>query len=60
MLNLLSIGAAHGVVVAVFQYGWTGLPGGPVNFAVPTMTFAIVFGLSTDYQVFLLSRITEE
>jgi putative drug exporter of the RND superfamily len=60
VLNLLSIGAALGVVVAVFQYGWTGLPAGPVNFAVPTMTFAIVFGLSTDYQVFLLSRIKEE
>lgn len=59
-LNLLSIGAALGVVIAVFQYGWTGLPAGPVNFAVPTMTFAIVFGLSTDYQVFLLSRIKEE
>jgi putative drug exporter of the RND superfamily len=60
VLSLLSIGAALGVVVAVFQYGWTGLPPGPVNFAVPTMTFAIVFGLSTDYQVFLLSRIQEE
>ncbi len=60
VLNLLSIGAALGVVVAVFQYGWTGLPPGPVNFAVPTMTFAIVFGLSTDYQVFLLSRVQEE
>jgi putative drug exporter of the RND superfamily len=59
VLNLLSIGAALGVVVAVFQYGWTGLAG-PVNFAVPTMTFAIVFGLSTDYQVFLISRIQEE
>jgi putative drug exporter of the RND superfamily len=60
VLNLLSIGAALGVVVAVFQYGWTGLAPGPVNFAVPTMTFAIVFGLSTDYQVFLISRIKEE
>jgi RND superfamily putative drug exporter len=60
VLNLLSIGAALGVVVAVFGYGWTGLPPGPVNFAVPVMTFAIVFGLSTDYQVFLLSRIQEE
>jgi putative drug exporter of the RND superfamily len=58
--NLLSIGTALGVVVAVFQYGWTGLAPGPVNFAVPTMTFAIVFGLSTDYEVFLLSRIQEE
>ncbi len=60
VLNLLCIGAALGIVVGVFQHGWTGLSAGPVNFAVPTMTFAIVFGLSTDYQVFLLSRIKEE
>jgi putative drug exporter of the RND superfamily len=60
VLNLLSIGAALGVVVAVFQFGWTGLAPGPVVFAVPAMTFAIVFGLSTDYQVFLVSRIREE
>ncbi|HEX5113975.1 MAG TPA: MMPL family transporter [Pseudonocardiaceae bacterium] len=60
VMNLLSIGAALGVVVAVFQRGWLGLPGGPVVFALPVMMFAIVFGLSTDYQVFLLSRIQEE
>ena len=60
VLNLLSIGAALGVVVAVFQRGWTGLPSGPVVFALPVMMFAIVFGLSTDYQVFLLTRIQEE
>jgi RND superfamily putative drug exporter len=60
VLNLLSIGAALGVVVAVFQFGWTGLPAGPVDFAMPVMMFAIVFGLSTDYQVFLLSRVQEE
>lgn len=60
VLNLLSVGAALGVVVAVFQHGWTGLAPGPVNFALPVMTFAIVFGLSTDYQVFLLTRIQEE
>jgi putative drug exporter of the RND superfamily len=60
VLNLLSIGAALGVVVAVFQRGWTGLPGGPVVFALPVMMFAIVFGLSTDYQVFLLTRVQEE
>ena len=59
-LNLLSIGAALGVVVAVFQFGWTGLPAGPVDFAMPVMMFAIVFGLSTEYQVFLLSRVQEE
>jgi putative drug exporter of the RND superfamily len=60
VMNLLTIGAALGVVTAVFQHGWIGLPAGPVDFAVPVMTFAIVFGLSTDYQVFLLSRIQEE
>jgi RND superfamily putative drug exporter len=60
VMNLLSIGAALGVVVAVFEKGWTGLPSGPVDFTVPVMMFAIVFGLSTDYQVFLLTRVQEE
>ncbi|HEX3650746.1 MAG TPA: MMPL family transporter, partial [Pseudonocardiaceae bacterium] len=54
VLNLLSIGAALGVVVLVFGSS------GPVVFALPVMMFAIVFGLSTDYQVFLLTRIQEE
>ncbi|NUR57781.1 MAG: MMPL family transporter [Catenulispora sp.] len=60
VLNLLSIGAALGVVSFVFQHGLTGLPPSPVSFAVPVMMFAIVFGLSTDYQVFLLTRVQEE
>lgn len=60
VMNLLSIGAALGVVVAVFENGWTGLPSGPIVFALPVMMFAIVFGLSTDYQVFLLTRIQED
>jgi RND superfamily putative drug exporter len=60
VMNLLSIGAALGVVIAVFQYGWTGLSTGPIQFALPVMMFAIVFGLSTDYQVFLLTRVQEE
>jgi putative drug exporter of the RND superfamily len=60
VMNLLSISAALGVIVAVFQFGWTGLSDGPVQFALPVMMFAIVFGLSTDYQVFLLTRIQEE
>jgi RND superfamily putative drug exporter len=64
-MNLLSIGAAYGVVVAVFQWGWLGdLIGagepGPVESWAPMMLFAIVFGLSMDYEVFLLSRIKEE
>ena len=65
VMNLLSIGAAYGVVVAVFQWGWGGDligigKGGPIEPFVPMMMFAIVFGLSMDYEVFLLSRIREE
>ena len=65
IMNLLSIGAAYGVIVAVFQWGWgASLIGvgkeGPIEAWVPMMMFAIVFGLSMDYEVFLLSRIQEE
>jgi RND superfamily putative drug exporter len=65
IMNLLSIGAAYGLVVLVFQWGWgrqlVGIgEGGPIEPFVPMMMFAIVFGLSMDYEVFLLSRIKEE
>ena len=64
VMNLLSIAAAYGVVVALFQWGWlgglTGIAPGPIEPFVPMMLFAIVFGLSMDYEVFLLSRIKEE
>jgi len=65
VMNLLSIGAAYGVVVTVFQHGHFGsLVGsngtGPIAPFIPMMLFAIVFGLSMDYEVFLLSRIREE
>ena len=65
IVNLLSIGAAYGVLVAVFQWGWgRSLVGvgkeGPIEAWAPMMLFAIVFGLSMDYEVFLLSRIREE
>jgi putative drug exporter of the RND superfamily len=65
IVNLLSIGAAYGVVVAIFQWGWgkslLGIgEGGPIEAWAPMMMFAIVFGLSMDYEVFLLSRIREE
>jgi putative drug exporter of the RND superfamily len=65
ILNIFSIGAAFGVLVAVFQWGWLGgLIGvnktGPVESFLPVMLFAIVFGLSMDYQVFLVTRIHEE
>ena len=65
IMNLLSIGAAYGVMVAVFQWGWLKAlfgvaKSGPVESWIPMMMFAIVFGLSMDYEVFLLSRIREE
>jgi putative drug exporter of the RND superfamily len=65
VMNLLSIGAAYGVMVAVFQWGWLkGLFGvgkaGPIEAWVPMMMFTILFGLSMDYEIFLLSRIREE
>jgi putative drug exporter of the RND superfamily len=65
VMNLLSIGAAYGVIVAIFQWGWLKSvvaigKEGPIEAWVPMMLFAIVFGLSMDYEVFLLSRIKEE
>ncbi|SEF56544.1 putative drug exporter of the RND superfamily [Thermomonospora echinospora] len=60
LLNLLSIAAALGVITAVFQYGWFGVQPGPIEAFIPVMIFAIVFGLSMDYEVFLVSRIHEE
>jgi RND superfamily putative drug exporter len=64
-MNLLSIGAAYGVLVAVFQWGWlqelVGLQATtPIPSPIPVVMFAIVFGMSMDYEVFLLSRIREE
>ena len=64
-MNLLSIGAAFGLVVAVFQWGWgASLIGvdstGPIISFLPIFLFSIVFGLSMDYEVFLMSRIHEE
>jgi len=64
VLNLLSVGAAYGLVVAVFQHGWgAGLLGfqqvDTIEAWVPLFLFAVLFGLSMDYQVFLLSRIRE-
>jgi len=65
VMNLLSIAAAYGVLVAIFQWGWgKGLIGlehtVPINPFLPLMMFAILFGLSMDYEVFLLSRVREE
>jgi RND superfamily putative drug exporter len=65
IMNLLSIAAAYGVLVMVSQWGWgKQLFGihhtGPITNFIPMMMFAILFGLSMDYEVFLLSRIREE
>jgi RND superfamily putative drug exporter len=64
LMNLLSICAAFGVVVAGFQWGWFepifGTSAGPIESFLPIMLFAILFGLSMDYEVFLVSRIHEE
>ena len=65
LMNLLSICAAYGVVVAVFSWGWGGGLLGldhevPVSSWVPILMFAVAFGLSMDYEVFLLSRVREE
>jgi len=65
VVNLLSVAAAYGVIVAVFQWGWLGGffgigATGPIDPWIPLMMFTILFGLSMDYEVFLLSRIREE
>ena len=60
LLNLLSIGAALGALTLVFQDGWFGVEPGPIEAFLPVMIFAIVFGLSMDYEIFLISRIHEE
>jgi RND superfamily putative drug exporter len=65
IMNLLSIGSTFGVLIAVFQWGWLGsffgvAKEGPIESFLPMMLFAILFGLSMDYEVFLLSRIRED
>ncbi len=65
VMNLLSVGAAYGVLVAVFQWGWadavlgTNVATGSIQTITPPLVLAVVFGLSMDYEVFLLSRIRE-
>ena len=64
LMNLLTIGAALGVTVLVFQHGWfasvLGVQKGPIEAWVPVIMFAVVFGLSMDYEVFLVSRVREQ
>jgi RND superfamily putative drug exporter len=64
LMNVLAMTATYGVVVAVFQWGWggdlLGISGAPIEPFIPMILFAVVFGLSMDYEVFLLSRVREE
>ena len=64
IMNALSMAATYGVIVAVFEWGWGGqifgVSGAPIEPFMPLILFAIVFGLSMDYEVFLLSRVREE
>jgi RND superfamily putative drug exporter len=64
LMNLLTIGGALGATVAVFQWGWgaslLGTSKGPIEPWIPVLMFAVVFGLSMDYEVFLISRVREE
>ena len=64
VMNLLTIGASLGLVQAVLERGWgaslLGVPKGPIDAFIPVLAFAIIFGLATDYEVFLVSRIHEE
>jgi RND superfamily putative drug exporter len=64
VMNLLSTGAAYGVIVATFQWGWLGNGltngrNGPIDPWIPIMLFTILFGLSMDYELFLMSRVRE-
>ena len=64
IMNALAMAATYGILVAVFQWGWGGelfgISGAPIEPFMPMILFAIVFGLSMDYEVFLLSRVREE
>ena len=60
VMNMLSAAAAFGVVTAIFQKGWLGGTTGPIETFIPVLMFPILFGLSMDYEVFLISRIYEE
>jgi RND superfamily putative drug exporter len=65
VMNLFAAAGSFGLIVAVFQYGWFSDalgagPGGPIDAWIPVMLFAILFGLSMDYKVFLVSRMHEE
>lgn len=60
LMNILGLGATFGILVYIFQYGHFGLEAGTIVLIIPVLVFCLVFGLSMDYEVFLISRIQEE
>lgn len=60
LMNILGLGATFGILVYIFQYGHFGLEATTIVLIIPVLTFCLVFGLSMDYEVFLISRIQEE
>jgi len=59
-MNVIGLSAAFGALVYIFQYGHFGLEAGTIALIIPVLVFSLVFGLSMDYEVFLISRIQEE
>lgn len=60
IMNIIGLGSTFGLLVYIFQYGHFGLPEGTIVLIIPVIVFCLVFGLSMDYEVFLISRIQEE
>lgn len=60
LMNMIGLAATFGILVYIFQYGHFGLPAGTIALIIPVIVFSLVFGLSMDYEVFLISRMQEE
>lgn len=60
LMNIIGLAATFGILVYIFQYGHFGLPAGTIALIIPVLVFSLVFGLSMDYEVFLISRMQEE
>ena len=59
-MNMIGLSATFGILVYIFQYGHFGIPAGTIALIIPVIVFSLVFGLSMDYEVFLISRMQEE
>lgn len=60
LMNVIGLASTFGILVYIFQYGHFGLPAGTIALIIPVLVFSLVFGLSMDYEVFLISRMQEE